>query len=144
LIGEQSGWSQKKKSNKPPTAVVVEPVAKRTRAEVGSRVAENKQAVVAPAKAVVSPAAAKQVDKENKEVSMPDKRGRIELDQESAKQAGTQPRRNDVLEQRGGEQADQRLGETEKGAHNQQMKGRNPQGNKEDRSPTDRQEGDTF
>lgn len=75
---------------------------------------------------------------------MADNRERIESDETSAKNAGTQPRRNDVLEQRGGEQTDQRVGETEKGAHNQEMKGRNPQGNKADRSPTDRQEGETF
>ena len=75
---------------------------------------------------------------------MPSNRERIKTDETSAKNAGTQPRRNDVLEQRGGEQTDQRVGQTEKGAHNQEMKGRNPQGNKADRSPTDRQEGDTF
>jgi hypothetical protein len=75
---------------------------------------------------------------------MPDNRERIQSDKEAAKNAGTQPMRNDVIEQRGGEQTDQRLGQTEKGADNQEMKGRNPQGNKADRSPTDRQEGDTF
>ena len=75
---------------------------------------------------------------------MPDNADRIETDKASAKNAGTQPKRIDVIEQRGDEQADQRVGETEKGAHNQEMKGRNPQGNKADRSPTDRQEGDTF
>jgi hypothetical protein len=42
----------------------------------------------------------------------------------------TQPRRNDITEQRGGPQADQVAGETDKGAHNQAMEGRNPQGNK--------------
>ena len=75
---------------------------------------------------------------------MPDNPERIETDKASAKSAGTQPERDDVIQQRGGEQTDQRVGETEKGAHNQEMKGRNPQGNKADRSPTDRQEGDTF
>jgi hypothetical protein len=42
----------------------------------------------------------------------------------------TQPRRNDLKEQKGGPQADQRAGEVERGAHNQKAKGRNPQGNK--------------
>ena len=42
--------------------------------------------------------------------------------------AETQPRRDDVKEQRGGPQADQVAGEADKGAHNQAMKGRNPQG----------------
>ena len=40
----------------------------------------------------------------------------------------TQPKRNDIKEQRGGSQSDQRVGETEKGAHNQKPKGKNPQG----------------
>jgi hypothetical protein len=44
--------------------------------------------------------------------------------------AETQPPRNDLKEQRGGPQTDQRVGETDKGAHNQEAKGRNPQGNK--------------
>lgn len=61
-----------------------------------------------------------------------------------AKQAGTQPPRGDVKEQRGGEQTDQISGETEKGAHNAEMQNRNPQGNKADRNQSDRQEGDTF
>jgi hypothetical protein len=52
----------------------------------------------------------------------------------AAKQQGTQPPRGDVKEQRGGEQTDQLSGETQKGAHNQEMKGRNPQGNKADQS----------
>ena len=42
----------------------------------------------------------------------------------------TQPRRGDLKEQRGGPQSDQVAGEADKGAHNQAMKGRNPQGNK--------------
>jgi len=54
-------------------------------------------------------------------------------DDEARKDAGTQPPRNDVKEQRGGEQADQISGETQKGAHNQTMENRNPQGNPEDR-----------
>ena len=41
----------------------------------------------------------------------------------------TQPPRNDVKEQRGGPQDNQITGQVEKGAHNQTMKGRNPQGN---------------
>jgi hypothetical protein len=44
----------------------------------------------------------------------------------------TQPRRNDIKEQRGGPQTNQVMGETDKGAHNQDTKGRNPQGNKSD------------
>ena len=62
----------------------------------------------------------------------------------AAKEAGTQPPRGDVKEQRGGEQTDQIVGETEKGAHNQEMKGRNPQGNKANQSQSERQEGDSF
>ena len=42
----------------------------------------------------------------------------------------TQPPRNDLKEQRGGPQSDQRIGESDKGAHNQKAKGKNPQGNK--------------
>ena len=37
---------------------------------------------------------------------------------------------NDLKEERGGPQTDQRVGEKEKGSHNQEAKGRNPQGNK--------------
>ena len=48
----------------------------------------------------------------------------------------------DVKEQRGGEQADQISGETQKGAHNQEMKNKNPQGNKPDRNQRGRQKGD--
>jgi hypothetical protein len=44
----------------------------------------------------------------------------------------THPQRNDIKEQRGGPQDNQLTGQTEKGAHNQEMKGRNPQGNKPD------------
>jgi hypothetical protein len=47
--------------------------------------------------------------------------------------AETQPSRNDLKEQRGGPQTDQRVGETDKGSHNQEAKGRNPQGNKAER-----------
>lgn len=45
----------------------------------------------------------------------------------------TQPPRNTIKEQRGGRQDDQITGQTEKGAHNQTMKGRNPQGNPPER-----------
>jgi hypothetical protein len=38
----------------------------------------------------------------------------------------TQPPRNHIKEQRGGPQSDQRVGQTDKGAHNQEAKGRNP------------------
>ena len=47
--------------------------------------------------------------------------------------AETQPSRNDLKEQRGGPQTDQRVGETYKGSHNQEAKGRNPQDNKSER-----------
>ncbi|MDQ3753781.1 MAG: hypothetical protein M3371_03510 [Acidobacteriota bacterium] len=50
----------------------------------------------------------------------------------------------DLKEQRGGEQTDQISGETQKGAHNQEMKGRNPQGNPPDRNQSSRQEGNEF
>ncbi len=43
-------------------------------------------------------------------------------------------RQGDVVRGRGGEQTDQISGETQRGAHNQEMKGRNPQGNKDDRN----------
>jgi len=42
--------------------------------------------------------------------------------------AETQPPRNDLKEQRGGSQSDQRVGQKDEGAHNQKMMGRNPQG----------------
>lgn len=54
-------------------------------------------------------------------------------DSTSAKDRGTQPSRRDIKEQRGGFQGDQIVGETEKGASNQEAKNRNPQGNKEER-----------
>jgi hypothetical protein len=68
----------------------------------------------------------------------------LSSDEAAAKQAGTQPARGDVKEQRGGEQSDQISGETQKGTHNQEMKGRNPQDNKASQNQSDRQEGDTF
>ncbi len=50
----------------------------------------------------------------------------------------------DVKAQRGGEQSDQISGETQKGAHNQEMENRNPQGNKPDQNRSARQEGNEF
>lgn len=54
----------------------------------------------------------------------------LNSEEAAAKEAGTQPPRGDVTEQRGGEQSDQLSGETQKGSHNQEMQNRNPQGNK--------------
>ena len=51
---------------------------------------------------------------------------------------GSQRQPADWKEQRGGEQADQISGETQEGAHNQEMKGRNPQGNPPDRNQSGR------
>jgi hypothetical protein len=48
-------------------------------------------------------------------------------------QGETHPARKDIKEQRAGPQDNQLSGQVEKGAHNQDMKGRNPQGNKEER-----------
>jgi hypothetical protein len=53
-------------------------------------------------------------------------------------------RQGDVKTERGGEQADQISGETQKGAHNQEMKGQNPQGNKPNQNQSARQEGNKF
>jgi hypothetical protein len=50
----------------------------------------------------------------------------------------------DVKAQRGGVQEDQLSGETQKGAHNQEMRGANPQGNKQEQSHSTRREGDTY
>ncbi|HVG28772.1 MAG TPA: hypothetical protein VM864_03535 [Pyrinomonadaceae bacterium] len=50
----------------------------------------------------------------------------------------------DVKAQRGGVQEDQLSGETQKGAHNQEMRGENPQGNQPDENRSARQKGDTF
>lgn len=47
-------------------------------------------------------------------------------DAAAAKQAGTQPPRNDVTEQRGGQQANQITGETDKGAKTEANENRNP------------------
>jgi hypothetical protein len=60
-----------------------------------------------------------------------------------AQSAGTE-RQGDVKSQRGGTQADQISGETQKGAHNQEMKNKNPQGNKPNQNQSARQEGNTF
>ena len=49
-----------------------------------------------------------------------------------------------TLQARGGRQEDQIVGETERGAHNNEMRGANPQGNKPDRNQSARQKGDTF
>lgn len=68
----------------------------------------------------------------------------LSSEQAAAKEAGTQPQRGDVTEQRGGEQSDQLSGETQKGAHNQEMQNRNPQGNKANQNQSDRQEGDSL
>ncbi len=69
-----------------------------------------------------------------------------EVGASSAEAAGvptpTVRRDQEVKRQRGGEQADQLSGETQKGAHNQQMRGKNPQGNKSNQSA--RQKGKTF
>ena len=51
---------------------------------------------------------------------------------------------DDLKEQRGGEQSDQISGETQKGAHNQEMENRNPQGNKPNQNTSARQEGNEF
>lgn len=47
-------------------------------------------------------------------------------------------------QQRGGPQEDQLSGETERGAHNNEMRGANPQGNKPDRNRSARRKGDKF
>ena len=60
-----------------------------------------------------------------------------------AQAEGTGPQ-EDVKAQRGGPQSDQITGQTQKGAHNQEMKNNNPQGNKPDQNQSARQEGDKF
>jgi hypothetical protein len=47
----------------------------------------------------------------------------------------------DVMAQRGGVQEDQLSGETQKGAHNNEMRGANPQGNKQEQNHGTRREG---
>lgn len=49
-----------------------------------------------------------------------------------------------TLQARGGRQEDQISGETQRGAHNNEMRGANPQGNKPDRNQSKRQEGNEF
>ena len=49
-----------------------------------------------------------------------------------------------TLQARGGQQEDQISGETERGAHNNEMKGANPQGNKPNQNRSSRQEGNDF
>jgi len=65
-------------------------------------------------------------------------------DEAARKQAGTQPPRNDIEEQRGGQQADQLSGETEKGSRTQAKENRNPQGNDPDQNRSARQKGNTL
>lgn len=60
-----------------------------------------------------------------------------------AQSQGTQ-RQGDVKSARGGEQTDQISGETQKGAHNQEMENRNPQGNKPDQNQSSRQQGNKL
>ncbi len=60
-----------------------------------------------------------------------------------AQAEGTGPQ-EDLKAQRGGEQTDQITGQTEKGAHNQEMENRNPQGNKPGQNQSARQQGDKF
>lgn len=60
-----------------------------------------------------------------------------------AQAEGTGPQ-EDVGARRGGEQSDQISGETQKGAHNQEMENRNPQGNKPDRNQSARQQGNKL
>ena len=60
-----------------------------------------------------------------------DKKINEQYDVSAGTAEGTPPM-NDVVSQRGGEQSDQLSGETQKGAHNQEAMGRNPQGNKRD------------
>ena len=49
-----------------------------------------------------------------------------------------------TLQSRGGQQEDQIAGETERGAHNNEMKGANPQGNKPNQNQSARREGSDF
>lgn len=65
-------------------------------------------------------------------------------DEKSRTAAAGAQAQTDVKTQRGGEQSDQISGETRKGAHNQEMENRNPQGNKPDRNQSARQEGDKL
>jgi hypothetical protein len=49
-----------------------------------------------------------------------------------------------VKAQRGGVQEDQLSGETQKGAHNNEMRGANPQGDKQQQHQGTRREGDKY
>lgn len=69
-----------------------------------------------------------------------DKKINEQYDASAGTAEGTPPM-GDVVSQRGGEQSDQLSGETQKGAHNQEAKGRNPQGNKTDENQQSRQKG---
>ena len=69
-----------------------------------------------------------------------DKKVNEQYDVSAGTAEGTPPA-GDVVSQRGGEQSDQLSGETQKGAHNQEMKGQNPQGNKPDQNQQARQKG---
>ena len=62
---------------------------------------------------------------------MTSQRGNESHSKNKPEYAETQPPRNDLKEQRGGPQTDQRVGETDKGAHNQDARGRNQQGNQD-------------
>jgi hypothetical protein len=68
----------------------------------------------------------------------------LSSDEAARKQAGTQPSRGDVTEQRGGPQANQLSGETDKGAKTEAKENRNPQGNDPDQNRSARQKGDTL
>ena len=59
-------------------------------------------------------------------------------------QAGGPTPQEDVKAKRGGKQSDQISGETQKGAENQEMETRNPQGNKPDRNQSARQQGNKL
>ncbi len=50
----------------------------------------------------------------------------------------------DIKAQRGGPQEDQLSGETEKGAHNNESRGANPDGNKPNQNQSGRQKGNTL
>ena len=63
---------------------------------------------------------------------------------EGSSAAQQQQQQGNVTAQRGGPQSDQISGQTQKGAHNQEMENRNPQGNKPDQNQSARQEGNKF
>jgi hypothetical protein len=95
--------------------------------DVVKEAAERKVVAAEQVKVVDSLVAAKAAGREvsMRNQSMPNQtHGKKELEY-----GETQPKRNDMKEQRGGPQSDQAAGETDKGAHNQAAKGRNPRGN---------------